>query len=74
MDYIIVEHVHRLAAWPASRAASTSTSNRLWVEHRKCIIEMNPFAGPDILPQAHGVGDAHRAWRNAVIAAAQRHG
>lgn len=78
MDYTVVEHVHRLAAWGASRAASTSTSNRFSVERGKSIIEaagLQPLlAGPEALPEPDEMDDAHRAWRNAVIAAAQVQG
>jgi hypothetical protein len=78
MDYTIVEHVHRLAAWGASRAASTSTLNRFRVETGKAIIEaaglQHLLAGPEALPEPDEMDEAHRAWRQRVIAAAQTHG
>ncbi|MFM0703581.1 hypothetical protein [Paraburkholderia sediminicola] len=78
MDYTIIEHVHRLAAWGASRAAAASLSNRFSVERGKLILEavglQRLLAGPEALPEPDAMDDAHREWRNAVIAAAHARG
>ncbi|MES2255150.1 MAG: hypothetical protein V4559_08925 [Pseudomonadota bacterium] len=77
LPYHINEHVHRFAAWAASRAASTSTL-RFSVAKGKDIIEVARLrelsSGPDRLPQPEGMNAYHKQWRARVIEAAQSNG
>ncbi len=75
MPYDIFEHVHRLAAWAASRAAGTSKGTRFQVQLGKAILEESllpaMLASPDALPEPEQMDMAHRTWRNSVIEAAR---
>lgn len=70
-NYDIIEHVHRFAAWAASRAASRARGHRFKVLHGKVIIEKaglrRLLAGPHELPDASEMDIQHEVWRNAVI-------
>jgi hypothetical protein len=73
MDYSIHEHKHRFSAWAASRAA-TVNGCRFSVEHGKVILEgaglKQLLVGPAQLPDPQNFDVAHRAWRTAVVGAA----
>ena len=74
LTYALAEHHHRFAAWAASRAASVKGC-RFSVEQGKAIIDAvglaEKVANP---PSADQIDDAHRAWRRALIEAANAHG
>ena len=71
--YDIIEHVHRLAAWAASRAAGTVKGMRFEVQQGKTILESAGMrkvlaAGKNALPtHAAAMDAAHREWRTKVI-------
>jgi hypothetical protein len=69
--YDIAEHVHRFAAWTASRAASATRGHRFRVNKGKKIIEgaglKKLLSGPDELPDIAKMDDAHKAWCEQVI-------
>ena len=78
MAYDIYEHVHRLAAWAASRAASTRVSRFSVLEGQAVLAECgfasvlkNGFGG---LPSPEKMDAAHRQWRAKVIVAAAKKG
>lgn len=75
--YTIEEHRHRFAAWAAGTAASVKGC-RFSVEQGKAILEDADLHlllhDPANLPNPVDVDITHRAWRNKVIATAQRHG
>lgn len=75
--YTIQEHVHRFAAWAASRAASTS-NGRFPVSTGQVILREAGFrrlvdAGTDGLPHPGNVDEQHRQWRSDVIRIAEGH-
>lgn len=76
MAYTIDEHRHRFAAWAASRAASVNRC-RFSVQDGKAILEdagLNLLLGnPENLPNPQCFDASHRQWREAVIAAADKH-
>lgn len=78
VDYCIVEHRHRFAAWAAARAASTSRLCRFQVEQGKLILEdanLNRLAcDAGNLPNSEEFDEQHRRWRSAVIRFARRRG
>lgn len=80
MNYDILEHVHRLAAWAASRAASTVKGKRFEVQAGKAMLEVAGMdkvlgCGPDKLPDSpEAMDSAHAQWRAAVIEAAAQIG
>lgn len=71
--YSIAEHQHRYAAWAASRAASVKGC-RFRVDQGRAFLKaagLTPaLSSPDQLPVAGAIDGAHRAWRDAIIAAA----
>lgn len=78
MSYTIHEHQHRLAAWAASTAASSSKLCRFKVHQGVAILEacgFKPsFSNPDKLPAPKQIGRKHREWRSAVVAEAGKRG
>ncbi|MDB4506766.1 hypothetical protein N9055_00960 [Akkermansiaceae bacterium] len=75
--YSIEHHKHRLAAWAASRAASTSPLCRFKVEKGIWILESSGFDGKfsslSSLPHPEDLNECHRNWRNQIIKSAQNH-
>jgi hypothetical protein len=76
--YTIEQHKHRLAAWAAARAASSSKLCRFKVHIGVAILEVAgfsaSFSSPEKLPACEKLDLKHRKWRNAVVAAAQNDG
>lgn len=74
--YTIEEHRHRFASWAASTAASVKGC-RFSVKQGKAMLEgagLNLLLqDPANLPNPVEVDITHRAWRNKVIATAQKH-
>lgn len=70
MEYSIVEHRHRFAAWAAASAASVRGC-RFSIQRGKEILEgagMNLLlTSADRLPAPEQTGEAHRQWRARVI-------
>ena len=77
-SYTIVEHVDRLAAWAASRAAASAPRNRFPVQKGKAILESAGFdrlvGDPDLLPSPETTDVVHRQWRDCVRGAAREEG
>ena len=70
-EYNYAEHVHRFAAWAASRAASTSTlrfcvaDGKAWLE---TVPDLKRCAGnPEELPDIDAFDDKHSEWREIII-------
>lgn len=76
MSYTIDTHKHRLAAWAASRAASTSKLCRFKVSTGIAILEEagfdDSFTLTDI-PLPEDTDKTHKYWRDRAIEAALRH-
>ena len=76
--YSIEEHKHRLAAWAASRAASTSPQCRFKVEKGVRILESTgfdeKFSSLSSLPSPKDLKECHRNWRDKIIKNAKDHG
>jgi hypothetical protein len=76
MNYSIETHKHRLAAWAASRAASTSKLCRFKVSTGIAILEETGFDDSltiKELPLAQDIDTTHAIWRNRIINAASKH-
>lgn len=78
MIYTIEEHKHRFAAWAAGRAASVNGC-RFTVEEARTVLEsveeFKPsFSNPDQLPSPQCFDNAHKLWRESIIAAAAKQG
>lgn len=78
IPYTINLHVHRLAAWAASTAASSAKGKRFKVSAGLMLIEqigLHRLVGsPGNLPARADVDAAHQAWRLALIQAASANG
>ncbi len=78
MAYDIVEHVHRLAAWAASRAASTSKARFSVFEGQAVMTECGFTSilrkGLDGLPTPDEMDVTHRQWRAKMIERAEIRG
>lgn len=73
MSYSIEKHKHRLAAWAASRAASTSKLCRFKVVDGVKILEESGFSHSFLvndLPAPPIVDKTHKIWRINIINAA----
>jgi len=76
MSYSIDTHKHRLAAWAASRAASTSKLCRFKVSTGINILEEAGFDESftiENIPLVQDTDKTHASWRNKVIKAASKH-
>jgi len=76
-DYTIATHKHRLSAWAASRAASTSPVCRFRVEQGFAILEAADFTPAFVLrdinsPEA--MDTMHKQWCDNIINAATKEG
>lgn len=77
MSYTIETHKHRLAAWAASRAASTSKLCRFKVKTGIDILEKAGFNESflvDHLPKPDEMDKYHKIWRLKVINEAEKQG
>jgi hypothetical protein len=78
IPYDIELHVHRLAAWAASTAASSARGKRFKVASGVLLIEkigLNRLVGtPDKLPDPKDLDVAHEKWRCALLKAAEESG
>jgi hypothetical protein len=78
LAYDIFEHVHRLAAWAASRAASTSKARFSVFEGQAVMTECGFTSilrkGLDGLPTPEEMDVTHRQWRTNMIETAERRG
>lgn len=76
MNYDIIEHKHRFAAWAACRAASTAQNCRFKVEKGKQILDLVGIkqitTDPDNLPLPEKIDSFHHELRNNVIDCAER--
>jgi hypothetical protein len=77
-DYDIIEHVHRFAAWAASRAASSARGYKFKVRDGQKIIEAaglrDLIGGPKTLPKPEAMDAAHKEWRKLAKEAAKQRG
>lgn len=76
MSYTIETHNHRLAAWAASRAASTSKLCRFKVSTGIAILEEAGFDDSFTIkniPLAQEIDKTHATWRDRVIKAASKY-
>ncbi len=75
--YTFEKHRHRFLAWAAARAASVKNC-RFPVSVGLAVIEharLNDLlAGVEMLPEPHNFDDAHKSWRDEIIAAAETEG
>jgi len=75
MPYTIETHKHRLAAWAASRAASTSKLCRFKVKTGIDILENAGFTDSfvvDHLPKPDEMDKHHKIWRSKIINEAKK--
>lgn len=74
-EYDIVEHVHRLSSWAASRAASQK-GHRFKARAGLAIIEKaklhEVLRSPSRALDPDGIDSLHRKWRDAVIRVAEK--
>lgn len=78
LPFDIREHVHRLAAWAASTAASSAKGKRFKVATGCMLIErigLKDLVGlPEKLPGPDNMDAAHLAWRSLLIQTAHDNG
>jgi hypothetical protein len=77
-EYNIIEHVHRFAAWAASRAAMAARIQGFTVQQGNAIIKAaelpSLLGGPDKLPKIEDMDAKHKEWRIKVKREAKRKG